>query len=361
MPDGDDGGLKVETPDYIYKIVGQGEDDGDNKVWEPQRWWKDGSRYSPLTAHGGAVPLDVAKAVCAKDVIEEAAQEAEWEAAQETEGSETSDLASEPADGSETSEAESKLGARRHEEHEPDKEPLQQKIVTRDELMAVVAQVMTLPDMDWTSDTFDGNAFDVVIAGVADLELYDALAGAIDRLNGWRDEIGQHEIDGVSIFQLLGDRQKATVQAERDRLTAEEAERKAAEKAAAKAERKRERELEKLIRQQDKELGVDASDASSARSEAPKGKAIEPGQPLQWDDYAPDKNDGGYRRGVAETGKIDYRIGPAWEDGKPYSYLIERITYGRSGKPKKDFIGLGDHSYDDAKAKAQADFDAGGK
>ena len=95
MPDGDDGDLKVETPDYIYKIVPQGEDDGDNKIFEPQRWWKDGSKYAPLAAHQGhVVPLDVAKAVCAKDVIEEAAQKAEQEAAQKTEGSETSEPAS---------------------------------------------------------------------------------------------------------------------------------------------------------------------------------------------------------------------------------------------------------------------------
>jgi hypothetical protein len=110
VPDADDFSgdhLKVETPGYIYKIVGRGEDDGDNKVFELQRWWKDDGKYVPLTH---VVPLDVAKAVCAKDVIKaveeaaeeaarKAAREAEWEAAQETEASEP---AGEAADEAET-------------------------------------------------------------------------------------------------------------------------------------------------------------------------------------------------------------------------------------------------------------------
>ena len=108
VPDGDDdgsGGLKVETPDYIYKIVPKGEDDGDNKVWEPQRWWKNGINiHCPLTSWEN-VPLDVAIAACAKDVIEEAAQKAEAEtepASGATDESETSDTTSGAADEFET-------------------------------------------------------------------------------------------------------------------------------------------------------------------------------------------------------------------------------------------------------------------
>jgi hypothetical protein len=139
-------------------------------------------------------------------------------------------------------------------EPEPDTEPLPQKIVTRDELMVVVAQIMALPDM-----YLHGEAFDVVLSGDVDgLELYDALNAAADRLDSWRYEIGQHEIDGKRIWELVCDRQVATKQAERDRLAAEEAER----KAAAKAERKREREFEKLIRQQDKDLAKAAAKAA---------------------------------------------------------------------------------------------------
>jgi hypothetical protein len=103
-PDGNDGDLKVETRRYIYKIVPQGEDDGDNKVFEPQRWWKDGSSYSPLRSPltgGYRVPLDEAKAVCAKDVIEEAEQQAKWGADDESETSEPDSGAS-PEGGEET-------------------------------------------------------------------------------------------------------------------------------------------------------------------------------------------------------------------------------------------------------------------
>ena len=184
IPDGDDGDLKVQTPNYIYKIVPRGKDDGDNKVWEPQRWWKDESKYSPLRSSftdGHRVPFDVAKAVCAKDVIEEAAQRAEWaaqRAAQEAE------WAAQKTERSETSEAAS--GADEHEEPasgpEPDTEPVPEKVVTRDELMAVVARVMVLPNSG-----FDGD-IDVVLSGDADFELFDAIGAAVERLRNWHGE-----------------------------------------------------------------------------------------------------------------------------------------------------------------------------
>ncbi len=103
LPDGDAGDLKVETPDYIYKIAGRGEDDGDNKVWAPQRWSKDGKLYSPLASHeGNAFPLDFAKAICAEDAIREAAQKGSETSEPASEESETSDSGA--ADEPETSE-----------------------------------------------------------------------------------------------------------------------------------------------------------------------------------------------------------------------------------------------------------------
>ena len=140
-------------------------------------------------------------------------------------------------------------------EPEPDTEPLPQKIVTRDELMAVVAQVTALPDMN-----LHGEAFDVAFSGGIDLKLYDAIGAAVERLRDWRGEIGRHEIDGKSIWQLESDRREAAEQAENDRIKAEKVER----EAAAKAERKRERELEKLIRQQDKDLAKAAPPSDDA-------------------------------------------------------------------------------------------------
>ena len=137
-----------------------------------------------------------------------------------------------------------------------------QKVVTRDELMAVIAQVMALPNPG-----FDGD-IDVVLSGDADFELFDAIGAAVERLRNWRGEIGFHEIDGESIWKLASDRREAAEQAEKDRLAAEKAERKAAAKAAEKAERKRERELEKLIRQQDKDLAK-AERKAAAKAAAP--------------------------------------------------------------------------------------------
>jgi hypothetical protein len=291
MPDGDDGDLKVETPDYIYKIVGRGEDDGDNKVWEPQRWWKDGSsRYCPLAAHEGAVPLDVAKAVCAKDVIEKAAQEAKWEAAQKTEASEpaseeseTSDTTSGAADESETSEP---VPA---EQAEPAKTTGSKKSSAEPAPVEPTESEMV-----------------VLTTG---------------------------RLAGIAV--IAPDPQEFI-----DQYGAEIAERYARSMLA--------------------KLGVDAPDASSTRSEAPKNKALKPGVPLPWDDCAPMKEDGGYRRGSADTSiKSGYRISPAWKDDKPYGHEVERLKFG--SKVAAVTVKSGDFTYDEAKAIAQADFDAGGK
>ena len=55
-------------------------------------------------------------------------------------------------------------------------------------------------------------------------------------------------------------------------------------------------------------MGVDVSNASSTRSEAPKGKALTPGDPAVWEDYAPTKEDGGFFRAFAEPSRARSNI-----------------------------------------------------
>jgi hypothetical protein len=111
------------------------------------------------------------------------------------------------------------------------------------------------------------------------------------------------------------------------------------------------------------ELGVDAPAGEHARPEAPKGKGLKPGEPLVWDDWAPTKEDGGYRRGVAEPtpDKLSYLISPLYDDdGKAIGQQVERRTkQGKAEATKR--IAAGDLTYEDCKAAAQADFDRGGK
>jgi hypothetical protein len=110
-------------------------------------------------------------------------------------------------------------------------------------------------------------------------------------------------------------------------------------------------------------LGIDAPAASSTRAEAAKGKGLKPGEPLVSDDWAPTKEDGGFRRGIAEPspGKLEFLISPLYDDdGKGIGQQVERRTHqGKAEATKR--IAAGDLTYEDCKAAAQADFDAGGK
>jgi ParB/RepB/Spo0J family partition protein len=116
------------------------------------------------------------------------------------------------------------------------------------------------------------------------------------------------------------------------------------------------------------ELGVDAADASSALSEAPKGNGLKPGDALIWkEDYAPTKEDGGYHRTLADAipGKLDYFIGLHFNaDGKPAGQELTRRTYKRNGALEEEmFLGLrlpaDDSSVADLKVIAQEDWNAG--
>ena len=111
------------------------------------------------------------------------------------------------------------------------------------------------------------------------------------------------------------------------------------------------------------ELGADtavAEDAPEAEDvPAPNKRKAQPGEPLQWDDFAEDKNDGGKRRGLAEPipGKLHYLISPLYDDdGKAIGQQVERHDK-RNGAEVIKMIASGDFTYAEAKTKAQTDFD----